>query len=105
LASASARNVAEHVQQPTRLLAGVEMAPILSGLGLGKQEGDQPTEHGDRGIGQFAGQLDQLRRDQRVPAARVEVFGQPARRHRTLAYQLGPTVRMDEPAAPRIKAT
>jgi hypothetical protein len=43
------------VQQPTRLLAGVEMAPILSGLGLGEQKGDQPTEHGDRGIGQFAG--------------------------------------------------
>ena len=98
------QRVAEHAQQPTRLLAGIEVAPILSGLGFGEQKGNQPAEHGDRGIGQLAGQLGQLRRDQRVPAARVEVFGQPARRHRTLAHQLGPTVRMDKPAAPRIKA-
>ena len=98
------QRVAEHAQQTTRLLAGVEVAPVLSGLGLGEQEGDQPAEHGDRGIGQLAGQLGQLRRDQRLPAARIEVFGQPARRHRTLAHQLGPTVRMDAPAALRIKA-
>lgn len=99
-----AQRVAEHAQKPSRLVAGVEMAPVLPGLGLGEQAGDQPAEQGDRGIGQLAGQLDQLRRDQRVPAPGVEVFGQPARRHGTLAHQLGPPVRMDTRAALRIKA-
>ena len=46
----------------------------------------------------------QLRRDQRVPAPGVEVVGQPARRHGALAHQLCPTIRMDAPAALRIKA-
>jgi len=99
-----AQRVAEHAQKPSRLVAGVEMAPVLPGLGLGEQAGDQPAKQGDRGIGQLAGQLDQLRRDQRVPAPGVEVLGQPARRHGTLAHQLGPPVRMDTRAALRIKA-
>jgi hypothetical protein len=79
------------------------MPLVLPGLGLGEQAGDQPAEHGDRGIGQLADQLDQLRCDQRVPAPGVEVVGQPARRHGTLAHQLCPTIRMDAPAALRIK--
>jgi hypothetical protein len=80
------------------------MPPVLSGLGFGEQEGDQPAEHGDRGIGQLAGQLDQLRCDQCAPAAGVEVFSQPARRHGVLAHQLCPAIRMDARAALRIKA-
>ena len=80
------------------------MPPVLSGLGFGEQEGNQPAEHGDRGIGQLAGQLDQLRRDQRLPASGVEVVGQPARRHGALAHQLCPAIRMDARATLRIKA-
>lgn len=99
-----AQRVAEHAQEPSRLGAGIEMTPVLPGLGLGEQAGDQPVEQRDRGIGQLAGQLDQLRRDQRVPAPGVEVFGQPARRHGALAHQLSPPVRMDARAALRIKA-
>ena len=99
-----AQRVAEHAQKPARLFSSVEMPLVLPGLGLGKQAGDQPAEHGDRGIGQLAGQFDHLRRDQRVPASRVEVVSQPAWRHGALAHQLCPTIRIDACAALRIKA-
>ena len=79
------------------------MPPLLPGLGLGEQAGNQPTEHGERGIGQLAAQLDQLRCDQCAPASGIEVVGQPARRHRALAHQLGPAVRMNVCAALRVK--
>jgi len=79
------------------------MPSVLPGLRLGEEAGDQPAEHGNRGIGQLAGHLDQLRCDQCAPAADVEVFSQPARRHHALTHQLVPTVRMDACAALRIK--
>ena len=98
-----AQRVAEHAQQPTRLLAIIQMPLLLPGLGLGEQASNQPTEHGERGIGQLAAQLDQLRCDQCAPAPGIEVVGQPARRHRALAHQLGPAFRMDACAALRVK--
>jgi hypothetical protein len=98
-----AQRVAEHPQQPAGLFAILEMPPVLPGLRLGEEAGDQPAEHGDRGIGQPAGHLDQLRCDQGAPAAGAEVFSQPTRRHPALTHQLVPTIRMDACAALRIK--
>jgi hypothetical protein len=50
------------------------MAPILPGLGLGEQEGDQPAEHGDRGISQLGGQLDARVSHRRSVRAERRIF-------------------------------
>ena len=99
------QRVAKQAQQARCLLTSIEIAPIATRPGAQEEAGHQSAEHGDGGISQPAVQLDELGRDDRAPAAGIEVTRQPARSDVALTYELGPTVGMNAIPAARIEAT
>lgn len=53
------------------------MSLFLPAVGLGEQPADHLDEHRDRIVGELLAELGDLRNDQRVPAAGIEVVGEP----------------------------
>lgn len=82
--------VEEHAQRLGGIRPTLHVSLFLAVVGSREQPTHQLDERRHGIVGEFLSELDDLRHDQSVPAARVEIAGQPGRRGVPLTNHLVP---------------